>query len=441
MHDSGAKDRALLDDGVETGRASVLSCVINLSATCMGTGILALPFALSKSGFIAGCLLLFISAAGCALSLHFLVCGGRAVVSRGGPITFATLCEAALGPYASVAIDLSILVNCLGTATSYLIVAADCFSVALSVSRFQVVLMSLLLVSPAAFFRTMDTLKASSSVAICCLLGIVVMVLVFGFAPADDLDPCPEASSIVHGHCGGRITLFSTSWLHVFCQLPFFVMAFTCQQNAFNAIGELRRPTKARQALVVICAPILPLILYLTISICGYLTFGHRTPSNIIKAYPDTALVSAARCVLGVVVLCNFPLQMYPCRVSGLSLIAACTARPIQKAAVDNSLFISDALEICVCAAFLLATGGTALIVTDLGQVVAVIGSTGSTIVSLICPAAAFLLLSRANESAALPLQQQESSPRAHAQPALQAAAFLMLGLGLAVLPSSLFCS
>ena len=109
--------------------------------------------------------------------------------------------------------------------------------------------------------------------------------------------------------------------------------------------------------------------------------------------------------------------------------------------AVDG-LFISAAREVLVTTALLLATGTTALLVTDLGQIVAVVGSTGATIVSVICPAAAFLLLSRSRvSSSTLPTEEQGTRWR-EAQPLhMQAAAMLMLGLGLAVLPSSLFCS
>ena len=142
------------------------------------------------------------------------------------------------------------------------------------------------------------------------------MVVIFGFGPTEDFDPCPKAPQVEHGHCGGSVTPLSTNGLRIFCTLPYFVMAFTCQQNAFNAIGELRNPTKGQQATVVMCTPILPTILYLTIAVCGYLTFGRRVPSNIINGYPTSSpIVSAARCILGVVVLCNYPLQLFPCRI------------------------------------------------------------------------------------------------------------------------------
>ena len=35
--------------------------------------------------------------------------------------------------------------------------------------------------------------------------------------------------------------------------------------------------------MVVVLAPLLPCLLYLTIAICGYLTFGDAVPSDIIN--------------------------------------------------------------------------------------------------------------------------------------------------------------
>lgn len=64
--------------------------------------------------------------------------------------------------------------------------------------------------------------------------------------------------------------------------------------------------------------------------------------------------VSVARTVLGVVVLCNYPLQMFPSRVSTLSLVAACiktagadyAAMPVPPAVDAPGLFITDPHEV-----------------------------------------------------------------------------------------------
>ncbi|EOD26145.1 hypothetical protein EMIHUDRAFT_237062 [Emiliania huxleyi CCMP1516] len=381
------------------GKASVASCIINLASTCMGTGILALPSAYHLGGFASGTLLCIASAGLCSLSLKLLLSSGEKVKA---PATFATVCEAAL-PNSGLLIDFAVIINCVGCAASYLIVAADCFS-ALGFPRKTCVLVAILAVSPASLFRNLDTLKASSSVAICCLIGIVLMVVVMGVVPTGSaFDPCPGVSAKVgpHGHCGGPVTWGSTAPMRVFCTLPLFVNAYTCQQNVYNAVGELANPTAARKAQVVYGSPLLPLLLYLVIASCGYLTFGDNVTSNIINAYPVTPYVSAARTVLGIVVLCNYPLQIF--------------------IRLDPAGFGFIHCSITVGVLFL--TGFTAFSVTDLGAIVSLVGSTGATMIALIAPAAAHLLLTR-------------SEP----WDGVKYAAAGMLILGLLILPSKLFC-
>jgi len=71
----------------------------------------------------------------------------------------------------------------------------------------------------------------------------------------------------------------------------------------------------------------------------------------------------------------------------------------------------------------LFLTGFTAFSVTDLGAIVSLVGSTGATMIALLAPAAAHLLLTR-------------SEP----WDGVKYAAAGMLILGLLILPSKLFC-
>ena len=226
----------------------------------------------------------------------------------------------------------------------------------------------------------------------------------------------------------------SESPRQVFCALPLFINAFTCQQNAFNALGELRNPTTTRRTCVVVAAPLLPMLLYLTVASAGYLTFGDAIQSNIINSYPQTPLVSVARAVLGIVVLCNFPLQIFPSRVSVSSLLESCSASPkpdLPQAEAgylfwrkcvhgatpkfvpsplptayapkpmtsSRRTFISSPRERRVVVSLLITTATIALFVTDLGEVVSIIGASGATLMGVITPAATYLLLTAGAES------------------------------------------
>tara|TARA_B100000795_G_scaffold158960_1_gene119463 strand:- start:121 stop:567 length:447 start_codon:yes stop_codon:yes gene_type:complete len=134
------------------------------------------------------------------------------------------------------------------------------------------------------------------------------------------------------------------------------------------------------------------------------------------------------------------PLNIFPSRVSTLSLMEACSrGRDPTAAAVATEdsatvvstprLFIQRPTERRLTVLFLAITGGTALVVSDLGAVVAVIGSTGATMIALVCPPSAYLLLGRGAKDAA---------PR---NLLLDVLAAMMLVVGLAIVPSKLFCA
>ena len=209
--------------------------------------------------------------------------------------------------------------------------------------------------------------------------------------------------------------------------------------------------------------------------LCSLLLTGVliRIPSLALTSASSAAtLVAVARTVLGVVVLCNFPLQIFPSRVSLLSLIDALSsesrgtpaglplrtpsmwvettaaaeptayASPASESLASSDagssagsasfgLFVGERRDVRVTILFLAFTGGVALIVSDLGVVVSVIGSTAATLISYVAPPAAHLLLVRRDERAA---GGKDSST------ALGALAALMLLLGVSILPSKLFC-
>jgi Transmembrane amino acid transporter protein. len=165
--------------------------------------------------------------------------------------------------------------------------------------------------------------------------------------------------------------------------------------------------------------------------VCGYLTFGDTKQSNIITAYPSSPPVVASRCVLGLVVLCNYPLQAFLTRASVASLLDSLggAAAPADDDG-EGALFTRSARDVRIALAFVAATGAVALFVTELGAIVSLVGSTASALIGLVTPAVAHLLLARREAGGATPW----ASP-------LSGASLVLLAVGAAVLPSHLFCA
>jgi hypothetical protein len=111
----------LLQAAMVGSSASALSCIINLTNTVAGTGMLGLPGAYAGSGWFVGTLLLFIASLFSANGLRLLALSAEKVgVSKEQPSSFYVIANAAL-PDFTLAIDLAVAFKCFGVATGYFI--------------------------------------------------------------------------------------------------------------------------------------------------------------------------------------------------------------------------------------------------------------------------------------------------------------------------------
>lgn len=74
--------------------------------------------------------------------------------------------------------------------------------------------------------------------------------------------------------------------------LSIFVFSFTCHQNVFTIVNELKKPTQQRVDTVFVFSIGCALLLYLVVSIEGYATYGNYVKGNILLNYPQTGLVT-----------------------------------------------------------------------------------------------------------------------------------------------------
>ena len=442
-------DSALLGT-TEVRGASMVSSVINLANTIMGTGALALPFAFANSGIVSGTLFLCLSTALAVFSLHLLSLTAHRV---GRPATFYSVCEAA-HPRLPVVVDCIVLLNGFFACVGFLIISSDNLSMlsAGALPRPLWTLIGLAIVAPLCSLRKLKFLQYTSALSFVVLFFLTLLILLFSLnldvpmlKPCGDTETEGSDSSRLHmepgesssmgprphveeGECRGSVHAFAPP-LSTFRSFATFIIAFTCQQNIFSVTNELDDPTPDRCLAVIIGAVSLALTLYCIIGYAGYLTFGSRVQDDILDSYPRSSLVDAARAGMALVVLTCFPLQAFAARTSLFSLVnraerlyaayvrgRVATPTPLsvrpdsalrneptlrvreieanehQAAAVDASgCLLTDYMhlepkELGVIAAFLLVTTSTALVVTSLGQIVDVNGSLAGTAITFIVP-------------------------------------------------------
>jgi amino acid permease len=112
-----------------------------------------------------------------------------------------------------------------------------------------------------------------------------------------------------------------TTFESTLANLSIFIFSFTCHQNIFAVVNELKRPTHRRVSTVVATAIGCALILYFIVAIEGYRTFGDNVKGNILLNYPQTGLVTMMRIGITIMVIFSYPLQLDPSRRCLTSII------------------------------------------------------------------------------------------------------------------------
>lgn len=393
-------------DGEENS-ATIVSCFFNLCNTIVGSGMLGLPYAFSKTGWLLGTILSLLCAGFSCFALH---CLALCALEHPSPTSFYSV-AADVVPRFTFLIDIAVAVKCFGVATSYLIVMGDLMPQVMeqfggssfSRQRELWVLVGFAMVAPLSCLRSLDSLKFTSLLSIIFVMFLTVIIILYA-SDIDGLDPCPGHDDIASA-CSGSVSSVTVN-TDTLRTLSIFIFGFTCQQNIFSVVNELRDPTPTRINIVITTAVGVALCVYFTAAGCGYVTFGSEVDSDILVNYPKTYLISLARLMVCLLVAFSYPLQAHPARRCLMTLVANLVdVDSDDNARVSlNSYSVSaagDTIEDHAVVArywivtfvFLSLSLLIGLTITDLGVVLSLVGATGSSIVSYILPGLLYYLV------------------------------------------------
>ncbi|KAM0344069.1 hypothetical protein ACHAPU_007972 [Fusarium lateritium] len=383
-------------DGGHGGQATTISSVVNLLNTIVGAGTLAMPSVMSHMGIMLGVVLILWSGLTASFGLYLQSRCAR-YLERGTSSFFAL--SQITYPNAAVIFDAAIAIKCFGVGVSYMIIIGDLMpgvvlgflnnanSAPYLVDRNFWITAFMLLIIPLSFLRRLDSLKYTSIVALVSI-GYLIVLVIYHFASDKHADP----GSIRVIQWGGAIETLSA--------LPVVVFAYTCHQNMFSILNELKDNSPASVVGVIGSSIGSAASIYVIVAITGYLTFGNAVVGNIVSMYPTGAASTVGKAAIVVLVTFSVPLQVHPCRAS---LDAVLKWRPNRNSSNNgrnaapllptppagdhgSGATISD-LRFAVITTFILTFAYmTALSVTSLDRVLAFVGSTGSTSISFILP-------------------------------------------------------
>lgn len=299
------------------------------------------------------------------------------------------------------------------------------FLVSLLLSRHTWVIGALISVLPFSFYRTLDDLKKASALALIFVLVLVSVIIAYASGLAD---PCFGDGENGVETCKGDVKPY-TNFALTASRLPVFVFAFTCHQNIFPIVNEMEFASQKRLNLVIWISIGFSLVLYCTVAFGGYHTFGSFVRGDILLNYPENKPVTFLRMCIAFMLILHYPLQLDPSRRCLTSLIKAITEWWHYKKATginESSAASNGSIELeredsigtvesepingdfshfemsdermqqheyddaklfyIITTIFLMLSFTLASIVDDLGVILALVGATGSILVSYVLP-------------------------------------------------------
>ncbi|KAI9802566.1 MAG: hypothetical protein M1833_001638 [Piccolia ochrophora] len=431
QYSRGAKDNG------NFGQASWISSVINLVNTIVGAGVLAMPSAMSHMGIILGTFVILFAGVTAGFGLYLQTRCAK-YLDRGSSSFFAL--SQMTYPSAAIIFDAAIAVKCFGVGVSYLIIIGDlmpgvvrAFSerageIDFMVDRHFWVTAFMLIVIPLSFLRRLDSLKYTSIVALVSIGYLVILVLAH-FLKGDTME---DRGAIRIIQWGGAVPTLSS--------FPVIVFAYTCHQNMFSILNEIKDNSHRSTTSVVSASIGSSGLIYILVAITGYLSFGNNVAGNLIGMYPPAIASTIGKAAIVVLVMFSYPLQVHPCRASidavlkwrPSSFHSSSSREPANSspsrtlllgparshhssrsatAAADGGM--SDTRFAAITSVVIIASYVVAMTVSSLEMVLAYVGSTGSTSISFILPGLFYYKISDPDSAHTQRLLKEDDDERA----------------------------
>lgn len=393
-------------------RSSVLSCALNIVSTCIGTGLLALPFAFASAGTPLSCFLLVFFAA-CSAFSSYLLCQCCEWASCE---SYEEITVAAFGRAGSVGLEIVVIWLLFGAMTSLLVVCGDSLYAAfissgfwhegllssrpsalpfLSISdRTVLILLDVVCVAmPLSFLDTPKSLRYSNAVAVSLTLLVVLLLLLRGAlsglaAPVAESEapPRPEQKPSV------------PAWGTAIRAVPIIMLSLGCQVQVPCVYATLEHRSLGRMAGVLGMSSAFCVALYGAIATAGLaalaaLSQSDAVPGNILRGFPaQDVSANAMRVVMAGAVTLVYPMLCLPCRSMIDHLVfdsgAAVKPEPGQARLVALRRFAETLVILAATVLF-------ATVDHDLASVFGLTGATSGALVCYLLPPACYLQLRR----------------------------------------------
>ena len=355
-------------------KASVGASIINMTNNVLGSGLVALAYAVSECSLVPGIVLLTLLAA--------IACVSQIVITRSCRVTekytYKEMGSQIFGKTGGIIISFIMLLYTCGSCISYFVIIGDLFidvftfffpSIPYLHNRAIVVgTICLVCVFPLCMMKTVDSLKYVSLLSIISILVTVGVVF-------EQFIVNPVVSDTV------KIMHFTS---RIFAAIPVMCVSFNCHYNVPRYYYELKDRSPGRMWMTSIGATSVILFLYLVVSLSGYLKFGDATEGNILKNFAhDSIAPTIARIGLGLGIVCHFPIAYFAVRTNLHQLF--CSAKE----------FHNVWLRLATAVGVLLSTVTIAILQTKVENVIGLNGSLFGSLIMFAIPGLMYIVAAK----------------------------------------------
>ncbi|KAF1325132.1 Amino acid/auxin permease, partial [Globisporangium splendens] len=307
--------------------STVVGSMFTLTNTILGSGTLAVPFAIASSGWLLGNLVMLAIALITRYSVFLLLTAS----DRAGyhcAKTYESIGHYTLGAFGTMLAEFTFIFGGFGTLVSYFIFITDLFVAVLSISeqhKWIVTVVCLVgVILPLSLNRKIGKLRLASVLAILSITYVVAFVLIAFLVVyhrhQDDSNSSIDLSRV-------QAVRFEPGSVYT---VTLLIGAFACHNTALPVYDELRSRSIQRMNKAVGGAIAIAFVLYEIIGLFGYLQFGDATKDNILINFSDDYVAAnplirfpllVGRSCMGLALLLTTPIAMWPFRSCILSVV------------------------------------------------------------------------------------------------------------------------
>ena len=318
---------------------SVFSGYTVMAKSLLGSGMLSIAFACSKSGLFLGLGLLIFAAVLTWLSLHVL---SLLCLEFGSDnITFYSITERIV-PRAKWFLDVAVVVDCVGSAIGFLQVIGslmtDGFEQMFGLGPFSKRTLSLLVEAciilalfPMLLMREITDTKIMNLIGLGCLFYVSLLPMIF--ADLSNFD--------------SEVLSPKGPWSAI-SAFPVFIFAFSCQQNILSVVTEMKNPSLRKLDIVTLSAIGTGVVFYIPVMILPLLTYG-RSGSDSYTFFDllpkNNVAVQVGYICASLAVSISYVLVVHPIRRSLLSLMYGSNL-PVGKKEVEIRVILTTVIAV-----------------------------------------------------------------------------------------------